>query len=58
MKTFQVFIKGQANPVVVKAEKVQPLRYVLTFFNGDEAVATFKNSEVQGWQEIVTPARR
>ena len=52
MKTFRVFLKGQATPVTINAEKMKQSGSLVVFMVADAVVATFKNIEVQGWLEV------
>ena len=52
MKSFQIYLKEKPDPSIVKAEKYLSKTGWLHFVIGDQAVASFKLAEVQGWQEI------
>ena len=52
MTTFQVFLTGQKESVIVKAEKCTEKDDWLQFFVGEDIVGKFKVSEIQGWKEL------
>lgn len=50
MKTFEIWLKGHANPIEVSAEKAVYENSFLTLTKGTEIVAKFLISEVQGYR--------
>lgn len=51
MKTFEVFLKGRANALEIKADKAEFSGGFLKFTKGSEIIAEFVISETLGFRE-------